>query len=119
MWKRLISLNLVLLLLLCLLPAGVSAAGNETLVWRMPSIIYKDDGSVFYDSSNTKDIMLKLGVLAIEMEASTLYLNAAEAGKQALCICTISDNPITGEELDAQERQLSFTHMMELALEIA
>ena len=61
----------------------------------------------------------KMGVLAIEMEAAALYLNAARAGKNALCICTISDSLVTGEALDAEQRQNTFTEMMELALEIA
>ena len=61
----------------------------------------------------------KLGVLAVEMEAAALYLNAARAGKNALALLTISDNPFTGEGLSAEERQNSFTKMMEIALEIA
>ena len=73
----------------------------------------------FYnDSMNTMDWQ-KMGVLAIEMEAAALYLNAARAGKNALCICTISDSLVTGEALDAEQRQNTFTEMMELALEIA
>ena len=74
---------------------------------------------IFYnDSMNTMDWQ-KMGVLAIEMEAAALYLNAARAGKNALCICTISDSLVTGEALDAEQRQNTFTEMMELALEIA
>lgn len=61
----------------------------------------------------------RMGVLAIEMESAALYLNAAKAGKNALCICTISDSLVTGEELNAEERQNSFREMMKLALEIA
>ena len=53
------------------------------------------------------------------MAAAALYLNAARAGKQALALCTISDNPFTGEGLSAKERQESFREMMEIALEIA
>ena len=53
------------------------------------------------------------------MEAAALYLNAARLGKNALTICTISDNPFTGEELDAEARQNTFTQMMEIALEIS
>ena len=56
---------------------------------------------------------------AVEMEAAALYLNAARLGKNALTICTISDNPFTGEELDAEARQNTFTQMMEIALEIS
>ncbi len=61
----------------------------------------------------------KMGVMAIEMEAAALYLNAARCGKRALAICTISDQLITGEELNSDERQNSFTEMMELALRTA
>ena len=56
---------------------------------------------------------------AITRLLAALYLNAAKAGKNALCLCTISDNPKTGEELTAEERQNTFTKMMEIALEIA
>ena len=54
-----------------------------------------------------------------EMEAYALYLNAAAAGKNALALLTISDSLVTGEALPAQERQVSFTDMMKIALEIA
>jgi purine-nucleoside phosphorylase len=53
------------------------------------------------------------------MEAAALYMNAARAGKNALAICTISDHLITGEATTAEERQNSFTQMMEVALEVA
>ena len=58
-------------------------------------------------------------VLAVEMEAAALYLNASRHNKHAISICTISDNPFTGEGLSSEERQNSFTQMMEIALEIA
>lgn len=61
----------------------------------------------------------KMGVMAIEMEAAALYMNAARCGKQALAMCTISDHIITGEATTAEERQTSFTQMMELALKTA
>lgn len=61
----------------------------------------------------------KMGVLCIEMEAAALYMNAARAGKNALAILTISDHMITGEETTAEERQNSFTQMMEIALNTA
>lgn len=69
---------------------------------------YRDDESVFN--------WQKMGVMATEMEASALYMNAARCGKKALAICTISDHLITGETTAAEERQNSFTEMMELAL---
>ena len=61
----------------------------------------------------------KMGVMAIEMEAAALYMNAARCGKQALAICTVSDHIVTGEATSAEERQNSFTQMMELALKTA
>lgn len=80
--------------------------------------IYSSD--TFYDDSKSLDSWQKMGVLAVEMEAAALYMNAARSGKNALCICTISDCPLTdGSECTAKERQLSFTRMMEIALEIA
>ena len=53
------------------------------------------------------------------MESSALYLNAQRLNKNALCICTVSNNLITGEETSSEERQLAFTDMMKLALEMA
>ena len=60
-----------------------------------------------------------MGVLAVEMEAAALYMNAAKAGKKALCLLTISDHLYTGERLSAEKRQLGFNKMMEIALELA
>ena len=99
-----------------LLVAAVETA-KKMGIHAVPGPIYSSD--IFYDVSNATEILGKLGVLAVEMEAYALYLNAAQAGKNALCICTISDNPLTGEGLPAEERQQSFTQMMKLALEIA
>ena len=62
----------------------------------------------------------KMGVLGIEMESAALYCNAARAGKKALCICTVSDSFVYPEEnTTAEEREKSFTAMMEIALNIA
>lgn len=61
----------------------------------------------------------KMGVLAIEMEAAALYMNAARAGKQALAVCTVSDHLLKDEHLDPAARQTSFTDMMELSLRLA
>ena len=79
--------------------------------------LYSSDA--FYDDGASLAKWQKMGVLATEMEAAALYMNAARAGKNALAICTISDNPFTGEATTAEERQLTFTAMMEIALEIA
>ncbi len=60
-----------------------------------------------------------MGVLAVEMEIAQLYMNAARAGRRALGICTISDHIITGEATTAEERQTTFTKMMDVAFAIA
>lgn len=96
--------------------AAVEQAEKMKLDYEVGSVLTSDN---FYnDAGNTLDWQ-KMGVLAVEMEAAALYMNAARAGKNALCICTISDSLVTGEALDAKARQTSFTEMMELALEIA
>lgn len=74
----------------------------------------------FYDDNeNALALWKRMGVLAVEMEAAALYMNAARAGKNALCLLTISDCPFLGESLSAEERQISFTQMMEIALSLA
>ena len=75
---------------------------------------------VFYHAAPTfNEKYRRLGILGIEMEAAALYMNAAAAGKHALAICTVSDHILTGEALDAESRQTSFTDMMEIALRTA
>ena len=75
---------------------------------------------VFYgDTPELSANWQKMGVLAVEMEAAALFMNAARAGKKAGALFTISDHLVTGESLPAIERQNSFTDMMKLALETA
>lgn len=83
----------------------------------VPGAIYSSD--CFYDESAPLGKLQKLNVLAVEMEAAGLYMNAARAGKKALALLTISDNPFTGEGLTAEERQNTFTNMMKIGMEIA
>ena len=61
----------------------------------------------------------KMGVMALEMESAALYMNAARYGKRALCICTISDEILTGVLATPEERQTAFTTMMKVALDVA
>ncbi len=71
----------------------------------------------FYDDNDESlKSWKKMGVLAVEMEAAALYMNAARAGKKALCILTISDCPFKGKALSAEERQSGFSEMMEVSL---
>ncbi len=73
----------------------------------------------FNDSDDDNAGWQKMGVLCVEMEAAALYMNAARCGKNALAILTVSDSMVTGEQTTAQERQSSFTQMMEIALNTA
>lgn len=85
--------------------------------YRVGNILSSD---MFYDDANSGMQWAKMGVLGVEMESAALYCNAARAGKKALCICTVSDSFVYPEEnTTAEERQISFTKMMEIALAIA
>lgn len=74
---------------------------------------------LFYNELGKPTAWEAMGVLAVEMEAAALYMNAAKAKKNALCMLTISDEIYSGRELPAHDRQVSFTNMMEIALELA
>ena len=99
-----------------LLETAVAAAREVGVEMPVGNLLSSD---TFYDASNSSMKWAELGVLAVEMEAAALYMNAAKLGKRALAICSISDSIVTGEELDASERQTSFTTMMKIALETA
>ncbi len=72
----------------------------------------------FYSENAHTEKWINMGVMAVEMEIAALYMNAARSGNRALGICTISDNIITGEATTAEERQNSFTNMMEVAFSL-
>ena len=97
-----------------LLEAAAQQGRRLGLSFHVGNLLSSD---TFYDDANSTAQWQKMNVLAVEMEAAALYMNAARAGKQALCIATVSDLPLTGASTSAQERQESFTAMMELALE--
>ena len=91
-------------------------AGNA-VNYKIGNVLSSD---VFYsDNTEAMSNWRKMGVLAVEMESAALYANAQRAGKNALCILTISDIIHTGEATTAEERQTSFTTMMEIALNSA
>ena len=106
-----------------LLTTAVSEANKLGLTYHVGNILSSDrfygDGEGLPDWKQPVALWSKMGVLAVEMEAAALYMNAARAGKRALCICTVSDSLVTGEATTAEERQNSFTDMIRLALETA
>lgn len=99
-----------------LLKAAETAASEMNIKLKIGTILSSD---TFYDDSSSLILWQKMGVLAVEMEAAALYMNAARAGKNALAICTISDCPFSGQSSSSEEREKSFTQMMEIALKTA
>ena len=99
-----------------LLSAAVEAAKAKGNSFHVGNIFSSD---TFYDDADSLAQWQKMNVLAIEMEAAALYMNAARAGKNALCILTVSDCPLKGLSTSAEERQTTFRDMMEIALETA
>ena len=101
-----------------LLSKAVEAAKEHGVDMKVGNILSGDN---FYSARGQEgnDEWKRMGVMAVEMEAAGLYCNAAYAGKRALCICTISDHLYREEYLSSEERQNSFTQMMEIALDTA
>jgi len=100
-----------------LLQKGVHLAALANYPYHVGNILSSD---VFYDDNRESwKKWAKMGVLAVEMEATALYANAARAGVNALTILTVSDSLVTHEVTTSEERQTAFTKMMEIALELA
>lgn len=90
---------------------------EKNLRYRVGNVVTSD---IFYgDCENETAEWKKMGVLAVEMETAALYMTAARAGKQALSITTVSDLPLKGKSTSSEERQKTFTQMMEVALTVA
>ena len=100
-----------------LMAAAIESAKEIGADYHVGNILSSD--TFYSDDAEASAKWRKLGVMAVEMEAAALYMNAARAGKNALAILTISDHLLTGEATTAEERQNSFTQMMEVALETA
>ncbi len=99
-----------------LLKSAYDASVKLGLKAKVGNIISTD---VFYAPEDVNLKWKEMGVLGVEMEAAALYMNAAKAGKKALCVCTVSNHMFTKEELSAEERQTGFNDMIRLCLEIA
>lgn len=100
-----------------LLERAVAAGRAQGVEIKVGNILSSDH--FYLDDPTSTARWQKMGVLTVEMEAAALYMNAARLGKKALCLLTVSDLPLTGESLPADERQTSFTQMMEIALSLA
>lgn len=101
-----------------LLSAAVEAGREHGVEMKVGNVLSSDN---FYAprGCDGNDKWRDMGVMAVEMEAAGLYMNAAYAGKRALCLCTISDHIYRGEMLSSDERQKSLVQMLEIALDTA
>lgn len=100
-----------------LLSQAAAAARDNGVELHVGNVLSADN---FYnDGSDGSDQWKKMGVLAVEMEAAGLYMNAARAGKRALGLFTISDHIYRAEELTSEQRQNSFVQMITIALDTA
>ncbi len=100
-----------------ILTVAIDEAKKKGVTYHVGNLVSSD---CFYgDDPDATANWIKMGALAVEMEAAALYMNAARAGKKALALCTVSDHIITHESTTSEERQSSFTDMMEIALNTA
>ena len=99
-----------------LLRKAAACAEKKEIPYRVGNVLSSD---LFYvEDANDLSVWQKMGVLAVEMEAAALYMNAARAGKRALCMLTVSDCPLRGEGLPAEARETGFAQMIETALDV-
>lgn len=100
-----------------LLKKAVDVAEQKNIEVKIGNILSSD---IFYNADpDAWKRWADMGILAVEMEAAALYMNAAKAGVDALCISTVSDSLASHEETTSEEREKSFTQMIEIALELA
>ncbi len=100
-----------------LLEACVSAARAAGVVPQVGNVFSSE--LFYHPRPEIFETMKKHGILAVEMEAAGLYGVAAELGKRAVSVMTVSDHVVTGASTTADERQNSFQTMMKIALETA
>ncbi len=98
-----------------LLRKAAESCDRMGYAYKVGNVLSSD---VFYSENPHTDKWVKMGVLAVEMEIAALYMNAARSGNRALAICTVSDHIITGEVTTAEERQNTFTKMMDVAFSL-
>ena len=98
-----------------LLVKAVEACKSFGYRYKVGNVLSSD---IFYHENPQADKWAKMGVLAVEMEASALYMNAARSGNKALALFTVSDHIFTGEVTTSEQRQNTFTNMMDVALSL-
>lgn len=99
-----------------LLEQAKRAADEQGARTHVGGVVSSD---VFYNANDqVNHRWASMGMLAVEMEAAALYMNAAAAGVDALALFTVSDHIMRQEETTPEERQTAFTQMMEIALSL-
>ena len=98
-----------------MLEAAVHAARDRGLPHRVGPVLSSD---IFYGGDPERIAQLAArGTLGIEMEAAGLYAIAADEGREALAVMTVSDHIVRGEELDSEARETGYRPMVEVAVE--
>jgi len=100
-----------------LLETAVNSARSKNYQFHVGNILSTD--TFYNDDPDLSKQWAAFGVLAVEMEGAALYTLASKFGVQALTMLTVSDHLVTGEQTTSEEREKTFTQMMEVALETA
>ena len=100
-----------------LLKKAYDAALKKNIPIKVGSILTTD--TFYNDDPNSWKHWANYGILAVEMETAALYTLAAKYKVNALSILTVSDSLVTREETTSEERQKTFSQMIEVALELA
>ena len=100
-----------------LMVSAVETAKKLGLDAKIGNVLTTD--MYYYEKTEEYKKWAELGVFAVEMEVAALYVTAAKMGKQALGICTISNEINTENECTVEERQTALNEMIELALDTA
>lgn len=99
-----------------LLKKAVFSAEKLKLNFKVGNVLSSD--TFYSDDTDELKNWGKMGILAVEMESVALYMNAARSNKNAICILTISDCPFKGTSISSTERQIGFSNMIKLALDM-
>ena len=98
------------------LAAGAAQTAKSLGLELKVGTVFSSD-TFYSENPDAWKLWAKYGIMAVEMEAAALYTAAARFGVKALCLLTVSDSLVSHEETSSQERETTFTQMMELALD--
>jgi len=101
-----------------LMRKAANLADEKKMNWHAGGIVSSDS---FYQPRGIEAYqpLIDHDILAVEMEAAAMYTIASAKKRRAIAICTMTDCILTGDEIDAEQRQSSLTDMANLSLELA